>query len=338
MQKLEQALDALAEEKQFSGVVRVDRGGTVELEVAFGLAERGLGVENTVGTQFGVASAVKGLTALTVMRLVEAGVLALDAPVRPLLGDDLPEIDDRVTVEQLLAHRSGIGDYIDEEAGGEPTDYVMPRPVHTLATTEGYVPVLAGHPQKFPPGERFSYCNSGYVVLALVAERAAGTGFHELVESHVTGPAGMVDTAFLRSDELPGSGARGYLQVQGLRTNVLHLPVRGSGDGGIYSTVADVHRLWRAVLGGEIVGTARIAEMMLPRSDVPEERRRYGLGFWLHASRDAVMLEGFDAGISFRSVHDPGTDTTFTVVSNTTFGAWPVARLLDETLLAGGHG
>lgn len=333
MERLERTVGSLAEEKRFSGVVRVDRGGDIELEAAFGLAERGLGVENGVGTRFGVASATKGLTALTVMRLVEAGVLTLDTAVRPVLGEDLPEVDDRVTVEQLLAHRSGIGDYIDEDAGGEPTDYVLPVPVHALADTESYLTVLTGHPQKYPPGERFSYCNSGYVVLALVAERATGTGFHELVERHVTGPAGMVDTAFLRSDELPGSAARGYLETQGLRTNVLHLPVRGSGDGGVYSTVADVHRLWRAMLGGDIVGAEQVAEMLRPRSDVPEERRRYGLGFWLHATRDAVLLEGLDAGVSFRSVHDPSTDTTFTVVSNTTFGAWPLARLLGETLL-----
>jgi CubicO group peptidase (beta-lactamase class C family) len=209
----------------------------------------------------------------------------------------------------------------------------MPVPVHELATTEGYVPVLAGNPQKFPPGDRFSYCNSGYVVLALVAERSAGTPFHDLVRKLVLGPAGMTATAFLRSDELPGGTARGYLGLEGLRTNVLHLPVRGSGDGGVYSTVADVHTFWRALLDGRILRKERVADMLHPRSDVPEERRRYGLGFWLHGTRDAVMLEGYDAGVSFRSVHDRPSDTTFTVVSNTSEGAWPLVRYLGETLL-----
>jgi CubicO group peptidase (beta-lactamase class C family) len=331
--QIERDVRSLAEKELFSGVVRVDRGGTVQLAEAYGMAERGLDVENRVTTQFGLASGTKGLTALTVMCLVEAGALALETTVRPLLGDDLPEIDDRVTVEQLLAHRSGIGDYIDEDAGFEPTDYLLSSPVHELATTEGYLPVLTGHPQRFPPGDRFSYCNSGYVVLALVAERVTGVGFHELVEEHVTGPGGMVDTGFLRSDELPGSAARGYLEAQGLRTNVLHLPVRGSGDGGVYSTVSDVHRLWRAMLDGRVVSAECVAEMLRPRSDVPEESRRYGLGFWLHGSRDAVMLEGLDAGVSFRSVHDRVTETTFTVISNTTLGAWAMVRRLSETLL-----
>ena len=75
--------------------------------------------------------------------------------------------------------------------------------------------MLDGHPVKFAPGERFSYCNSGYVVLALIAERATGEPFHELVRRRVCEPAGMLDTAFLRSDELPGRAALGYLAADG---------------------------------------------------------------------------------------------------------------------------
>ena len=89
--------------------------------------------------------------------------------------------------------------------------------------------MLDGFPTKFPPDERFSYCNGGFVVLALIAERASGMPFRELVARRVCEPAGMTDTAFLRSDELPGGAAVGYLQADGLRTNVLHLPVRGTG-------------------------------------------------------------------------------------------------------------
>ena len=57
-----------------------------------------------------------------------------------------------MTVEHLLAHRSGIGDYLDEDAGGEITDYVMPVPVHELATTEDYLAVLDGHPHEVRAG------------------------------------------------------------------------------------------------------------------------------------------------------------------------------------------
>jgi len=331
--ELVEHIDRIALDTGFSGAVRVDRDGEVALARAYGQAHRGLGVPNTVDTQFAVASGNKGLTALAVVSLIEEGVLELATTARSILGPDLPLIADDVTVESLLAHRSGIGDYIDEDDESiGPTDHVLAVPVHELATTEQFLAVLDGFPTKFPVGERFSYCNGGFVVLALLAERASGTPFHDLVAERVCRPAGLDRSAFLRSDELPGTAAVGYLDGEGPRSNVFHLPVRGSGDGGLYTTVGDVHRFWAAFLGGRIVSPAWVAEMTRPRSDVPDEGMRYGLGFWLHATGAAVILIGADAGVSFRSVHDPAAGITHTVVSNTTSGAWKVTRALDDLL------
>ena len=184
--RLERELDGLAAETSFSGVIRVDRGDRIEVAKAYGLAHRGLEIPNDINTRFAIASGTKGLTALAVVSLVEDGSIELSTPARSVLGGDLPLIDDGVTVEQLLAHRSGIGDYLDEDAGDfELSDYLMPVPVHELATTEDYLAVLDGHPTKFAPGERFAYCNSGYVVLALIAERVSGRPFHDVVRERV---------------------------------------------------------------------------------------------------------------------------------------------------------
>jgi CubicO group peptidase (beta-lactamase class C family) len=255
MGALAKAVDALAGEREFSGVVSVERGGEVTFARAYGLAHRALRVPNTLDTRFAIASGTKGLTALAVISLIEQGVLDMSTTARSVLGDDLPLIDDRVTVEHLLAHRSGIGDYFDEDDDDHDiNDYLLPVPVHRLAATEEYLAVLDGFPTKFAPGTRFSYCNGGYVVLALIAERASRVPFHDLVRERVCAPAGMRDTEFLRSDQLPERTALGYLPTDdGWRTNVLHLPVRGTGDGGAYSTVADVSALWRALFAGRIV-------------------------------------------------------------------------------------
>jgi CubicO group peptidase (beta-lactamase class C family) len=333
MDRLEDGVDRIADESGFSGAVRVDSSDRIELAEAYGLAHRGCGMANTIDTQFAIASGTKGLTALTVVSLIQDGVLDLSTPARSLLGRDLALIGDGVTVGHLLAHRSGIGDYVDEEADHAITDYLLPVPVHELATTEQYLSVLDGHPTKFAPGERFSYSNGGYVVLALIAERASGVPFDDLVRQRVCEPAGMHDTAFLRSDQLPGRAALGYLPIEGVsRTNVLHLPVLGSGDGGIYSTLADFASFWRALFAGQIVSPDWVSEMVRPRSDVPSEGMRYGLGFWLHQSGSGVILEGYDAGVSFRSVHDPVAQLTHTVISNTSDGAWPMTRWLGQRL------
>ncbi len=106
----------------------------------------------------------------------------------------------------------------------------------------------------------------------------------------------------------------------------------GSGDGGIYSTLADVTSFWSALFAGRIVSADWAAELVRPRSEVPRASRRYGLGFWLDGSSDVVMLEGSDAGVSFRSVHDPRRRITHTAISNTSDGAWPITRLLAERL------
>lgn len=333
MSALEASVDLLASQSAFSGVVRVDRDGEILVAKAYGLAHRACHVPNTTETQFGIASATKGLTALTVVSLVDDGAVDLNTTARSVLGDDLPLIAEDVTVEDLLAHRSGIGDHVDEEAEGyDVNDYILPVGAHEVATSEEYLRVLDGHPTQFAAGERFSYCNSGYVVLALIAERVGGLPFHELVEQRVCRPAGMRRTAFLRSDELPSGAAVGYLHTEGDRSNVFHLPVRGSGDGGAYATAADLTALWTALFAGAIVPAEWVAEMVRPHSAVPTEPERYGLGFWLDATGDRVMLEGLDAGVSCRSVYDPVTRTTSTVLSNTTEGAWPMTRRLDEHL------
>lgn len=87
-----------------------------------------------------------------------------------------------------------------------------------------------------------------------------------------------------------------------------------------------------ALDAGRIVPMARVAQTLQPRSEVPTESKRYGLGFWLDATGPAAMLEGMDAGVSFHSRHDDGAGLTWTVVSNTTDGAWPIVRHLAELL------
>ncbi len=209
MSSLEDAVDSTAHDTSFSGVVRVDRPDEEALIRAYGLADRA----------HGIASGSKAFTALAVMSLVEEGVLALSTTARSLLGTDLPQVADDVTVEHLLAHRSGIGDYLDDDA--DISEYPMSVPVHRLETAEQFRAVLDGHPTLFPAGEHFSYCNGSFVLLALLAERSSGTSYHDLVRRRVFAPAAMVDSDFLRTDDLPGCAALGYAEVDGAwRTNV----------------------------------------------------------------------------------------------------------------------
>ena len=189
-------IDPVADQNGFAGVVSVHRGGETEFAQAYGLADRACQIPNTVRTRFAIASGTKGLTALAVVSLINDNALAMSTTARSVLGTDLPLIGDGVTIEHLLAHRSGIGDYLDEEDGDDVTDYLLTVPPQDLAATEDYLAVLGGHPAKFPPGERFSYCNSGYVVLALIAERISGVAFDRLVAERVCRWPGWLTPGF----------------------------------------------------------------------------------------------------------------------------------------------
>lgn len=327
MTDVDHAVDRAARESGFSGAVLVDRAGSVVMSAAYGFADRRSSIPVELSTQFGLASGTKLFTALTVMSLIESGQLRLDDRVRNVLGPDLPLIDDGVTIEHLLCHRSGIGDYLDESLFTDINDFELPVPAHRLWSTEQYVPILGGHAQVSAPGARFEHNNGGYVVLELVAERAAGQPFEVLVRGRVCDRAGVDATGFLRSDELPRSAALGYLDADGLRTNVFHLPVLGSGDGGIYSTVADVSAVWRAFVDGRIVPPDRVGQMLTPRRGQVDSALDYGLGVWLHG--DGVLeIHGYDARVSFYSVYDPASAVTCTAISSTGHGTGALEELM----------
>ena len=332
------ALDDAVAKNAFTGVAAIDIADRRVLERCEGFAHRALRAPMTADTRIAIASGSKSFTALAVMRLVEDGALRLDQPVRALLGDDLPLIDGAVTIEHLLTHTSGIGDYLDEEADWDPADYVLTLPVHTLTTSQAFLSLLDGHPQTFRPGDRFDYCNGGYMVLAVLLERVTGQTYHDLVRRVVLEPAGLERTGFLPLNDLPADAASGYVHDEGDLVNTLHLPVLGNGDGGAFTTAADLHRFWLALLDGRIVSPSTVDDMIRPRHHVPAERKRYGMGFWLHESHPVLVLEGYDAGASFWSGHVIGTQTTVSVLGNSSEGAWPVigvlARALDAELAA----
>ena len=146
----------------------------------------------------------------------------------------------------------------------------------------------------------------------------------------------MADTEFLRSDELPGRTALGYLEIDGACGRTCSTcRCAAAATAGSTPQSADISALWRAFFAGRIVPTDWVREMVRPA-----QRRRRGRCATASASgctqsTDVVMLVGSDAGVSFRTVHDPRTGLTHTVVSNTSDGAWPLARYLRDSLGTG---
>ena len=314
------------DELSFSGVALVQHGDERIVEVASGLADRANGRPNGVDTRFATASVTKGFTAVTVASMIEDGLLALDTPLREVTGEALPDVDPGVTIEHLLGHTSGVGDYLDEEQLGDIDDMPLDVPAHVLDGPEAYLPLHNALQQVSRPGERFAYNNGGYVMLALAVEHAGGGSYHDEVRQRVFERAGMTSTDFERSDRLPADTALGYL-ADG-RTNVFHLPVIGTGDGGAYTTAPDMIRFWQALLAGAIVPVDVVDAMTTPRHEGPGGDH-YGLGFWVAADGSSVFLEGMDAGVSMRTGIHRSSGRAFCAVANNSADAWPIARIIE---------
>ena len=335
METLERAVDSIAEANGFSGVVRVDRGDDVELAKAYGLAHRGYGIPNTVDTQFAHRERHEGPDGARgresdrgrLARALDDGTLG----ARRRSPADRRRRDDRAPARAPIGHRR-----LPRRGGRLRRHRLRDAGSRARAGDDGAVPrrCSTGTPPGFRPANGSPTTTAAYVVLALIAERASGVPFHELVRERVCEPAGMDDTAFLRSDELPGTRGARVPHDRRRRTDERASPVRCGAPATAGST-----RPWRtsARSGARSspVGSSRptgLRSWCGRAATCREQPRRYGLGFWLHESSDVVMLVGSDAGVSFWSAHDPKRATTATVISNTSDGAWPIARLLAESL------
>lgn len=326
--RLSVELSEASKRAEFSGVILLHVDDRPILELATGMRNRAEALPMTIETRLATASGTKGFTALATVSMIEDGLLEFDTRLTDIIGVDLPHVDRAVTIEHLLGHTSGVGDYLDEEALDDIDDYVLDVPVHQLQGPEDFVPILNRHRQTHPPGVRFVYNNSGYMMLALVIERLAGRSYHDEVRRRVFEPAAMASTDFLRSDRLPAGAALGYL-ADG-RSNIFHLPVIGTGDGGAYTTGPDMMRFWQALLAGRIVGPSLVHRMTTVHNTHPPEY--YGLGFWIAPDRTTVQLEGMDAGVSLRSGANPISGLRYCLIANKSADVWPLASIVDRHL------
>jgi CubicO group peptidase (beta-lactamase class C family) len=195
--------------------------------------------------------------------------------------------------------------------------------------------MLVGGPAKFEPGARFSYSNGGFVLLGLALEEVAGCSFHKLIEERVLRRCGMRDSGFFRFDQLPSRVANGYVETDSgdWRTNIYSLPIIGGPDGGMFATVGDIDRLWRGFFAGAVLSPELVSMFMKKAATQAEKAHSfYGHGVWIHddgAGPPLHYIVGSDAGVSFRSsAHSDGTFAT--VVSNTSKGAWPMIKAIDD--------
>jgi len=320
----------------FSGVVSLYEDGR-ELETRCALfADIPNKRPNGPATVFGMASGCKIFTAAAILELAEEGALALDSPADTLLGGGA--VDPAVTVRQLLTHTSGVPDYFDEQEMDDYETLWKERPSYSMRRPDDFLPLFAGRPGKFPPGSRFAYSNSGFVLLACIIERITRTPFPDFVRERVLNPCGMARSGYYRLDMPPPDAAIGYIaEGQSFRSNVYSIPIIGGGDGGCYTNGADMDRFWRALAGGGLIGPGLAADMLSVHvADTGDEKDRYGLGVWIdERDDDLVFIQGFDPGVRFLSYCHRESGRTLTVCANVECRLGPIVAEYKPKLARG---
>jgi CubicO group peptidase (beta-lactamase class C family) len=344
------AVEAILDEHEFSGVVHLvgDRGES-PLTIERGLADRANGIPNTIATRFAAASVSKLVTGMTVARLVDSGALTWPAPYAGLVAPEWrpAAMDPSITIEQLLTHTSGFGDYFDEE-GVEPYETIWTRtPATTIRGPRDFWPLIRDRPQVAPPGTRGFYNNGAFVLVGIALEELTGLRFPELVAREVFEPLGMADSGFWALDAIVPGLAIGYLppdaaaapgsRESSWRTNVYAVPAMGGPDGGVQTTAPDLIRLLDGLAGrGEaasFLSAATRGHLIGPHADDGEDFR-FGCGV-LHVGEgpsNRFGHTGEDPGASARAWLYPATGERLAVLSNVTDGAGAVSRAIDAVL------
>lgn len=254
-----------------------DRGGVRE---AIAVGQRGNGAAMTLDTVFQLASMTKAVVSVAAMQLVEAGRLALDAPIGELLPDlAAPRVitgfdadgsaETRpavrpITLRHLLTHTSGLGyDFVHADLA-RARGPAGPPPPGTMASLSA--------PLLFDPGERWAYgISTDWVGLAV--EAASGQRLNAYVAANITGPLGMVDSGFGLGGVDPARLVANVARSEDGGVKPFPLEIGGgagefiSGGAGMVGTAGDYLRFARMLLNGgsldgvTILTAASVAEM-----------------------------------------------------------------------------
>ncbi|MCY8233441.1 serine hydrolase domain-containing protein [Priestia endophytica] len=324
-----------SEELPFSGSVLIENKHGVFLKEGFGYANRNEKLAINPSTIFAMASGCKIFTSVAISRLVEDGKLTFDTYLKDCLDIEFPNFSPDITIHHLLTHTSGIPDYFDEEVMEDFEELWREIPMYSITSPNAFLPMFQDHKMKFEPGTKFSYSNSGFIVLGLLVEKLAGVSFSEYIKNHIFKVCGMTNSGYYRMDQLPPNTALGYIDDKesgSWRTNIYSVPVVGGPDGGAFTTVEDLSLFWKALMGGELLSSDYLNTLLTPHVK-SNDSTSYGYGVWIMTEKDEILkyaILGFDPGVRMHSSVNIKNNVQTHILSNIEQSIYPIVSLVDE--------
>jgi CubicO group peptidase (beta-lactamase class C family) len=268
----------------FRGAVLVGINGKIEFEKGYGFADEEWKVRNSPGTRFRIASMTKQFTAACILLLQERGRLNVHDPISKYLTN-LPEAWQPITIHQLLTHTSGIPEYTDASR--------MNELFRTGATPQQMIDLVADMPLQFKPGSKFSYTNTGYILLGMMIEKVSGESYAAFLDANIFGPLGMADSGYDEASEILSDRASGYDRKDGRLINADFIDMSVPyAAGGIYSTVEDLYRWNEGLANRKLLSAESLREMF---QGYPETASLHGhYGYQGHYGYGVGVIERFD--------------------------------------------
>jgi len=303
------------------GVVLVATGDTVR-SFAFGEAELRPKRAMKVTDRFAIGSITKMMVATVVLQPVEDGTLTLDDTVEKWVPD-LLEKGDKITLEELLSHRSGVHDITNDGPWRWETDLTVDRLRRLLA-----------RPLDDPPGTTSSYSNSNYMILGKIIEAATSRPIAGVLQERVFDPAGMTTASFATDLEQEPDLARGYDKQDRDVTLGDFTGIDAAGE--VVASAADVGAFFLALHSGRLLPEAAVTDMSTSRGTL-EDGPDYGLGISIVYTDCADDISGHFGevpGFLSAALYNPGTDRTAVTLVNTNSdrGLDTINRLTQEGL------
>ncbi|MBX9583574.1 MAG: beta-lactamase family protein [Gemmataceae bacterium] len=254
--RAEAYMAAQAAVNDFSGVVLVAVDGRPVFRRACGFANRDWDIPNTPDTKFRIASVTKQFTSAAILLLEQQGKLSVSDPVGKHLSD-VPVAWADVTLLQLMSHTGGI-------PNAQPAVALAPGGLARHYRPRQVIDLVKDKPLEFPPGEKWVYSNTGYVLLGMVIEAVGGKDYPRFMREAVLDPLGMADTGVERPRQILRNRATGYVRA-GDRVTAPYLSMSWPhAAGAMYSTADDLLRWDRVLAGDRLLGPAARKTMFAP--------------------------------------------------------------------------
>jgi len=241
-QNFESKVDSLLEEKyphnEPGATFLISKNGKIVYKKAFGLSNLELNIPMHSENIFEIASMTKQFTAISILMLVEKGKLNLDDEITKFIPD-YPTNGNRISVHHLLTHTSGI------------KDFTRVRGLNTISTKEltplELINFFKNEPINFAPGEKFKYCNSGYVILGYIIEKITKQKYENFVEEQIFKRLGMKSSRYASHKEVIKNRASGYQNKGGYLNSRQVSYTLPYASGALMSTVTDMFKWQEAI-------------------------------------------------------------------------------------------